>query len=575
MKSARSHRIRRHSFKKSIKKFIATAAIGIVAIYFLSQLFPQAFSGILAAFDAWTYNSRSQNIPPSQIVEVTVMYTKNGSPPVKIHSITKKQGYAPKPSTDNGEYRLELIDEKGNRLASVPFTPREQIQPLPPEPGKPETKVIQKSMPSFFMTLTVTLPRAASGVRISDKHGAIIDSKLLNSAPFKSTKPNYHSIKGGDVKKKLSVNPFRIAKRIFEKLGVFAQGTPDTYFDVTFIGDDYTADEVEKFHTDVNRFISHMLTYEPYQRRAVQLAFHYVDNTQDLGCYYSGRLIYCDGSLAIQYVNDAQAPWDKIFVIYDNGTYGGAGGTLQSWDVATGYNGSWGPNVYVHELAHITRDIVDEYLASYAPARQDRNCYVGTPPNPAWEGIVGLSDYYVECNYPSWYRSSLNSIMRSIDAPYFNLATQKYLNDALDYYAGPFSVSPTPTPEPTPTTSPTPTPSLTPTLTPTPTPTPTNTPTPTPIPDTTPPTVVITSPTNGSTVKPRAKVQISATATDNILVPGVYFAINGQRVWYDSTAPYTYVWTVPTGKVKSYTIKAEAYDPSNNYGSNQITVNVK
>lgn len=134
---------------------------------------------------------------------------------------------------------------------------------------------------------------------------------------------------------------------------------------------------------------------------------------------------------------------------------------------------------------------------------------------------------------------------------------------------------PSPTATPTSTLTPTPRPTATSTPTRTPTPTPTNTPTPTPIPDTTPPTVVITSPTNGSTVKRRAKVQISVNATDNILVPGVYFAINGQRVWYDGTAPYTYVWTVPTGQVKSYTIKAEAYDPSNNYGSNQITVTVK
>ncbi len=81
--------------------------------------------------------------------------------------------------------------------------------------------------------------------------------------------------------------------------------------------------------------------------------------------------------------------------------------------------------------------------------------------------------------------------------------------------------------------------------------------------DTTPPTVSITSPTTGSTVS--LNVTISASASDDVIVAGVQFLLDGAPLGTELTAPpYSLVWdstTVPNG---SHTISAKARDGAGN-----------
>ena len=138
-------------------------------------------------------------------------------------------------------------------------------------------------------------------------------------------------------------------------------------------------------------------------------------------------------------------------------------------------------------------------------------------------------------------------------------------------------VSPSPTASPTPTITPTPLPQvtiiITPTATPLPTSTPIPSPTPTPLPtDSIPPTVSITNPLNGATVAKRAKVTLTATASDNIGVTKVDFLVNGTLKCSSLLSPYSCIWKVPSGKVSNYTIEARAYDAAGNFNSHSITV---
>lgn len=114
--------------------------------------------------------------------------------------------------------------------------------------------------------------------------------------------------------------------------------------------------------------------------------------------------------------------------------------------------------------------------------------------------------------------------------------------------------------------------------TPAPTATPTPTPTPTPIPspsDTTPPTVSITNPLNGATVKAASKVNITASASDNIRVTKVEFYIGNSLKCSVLSGPYSCTWSVPGKKNSSYTITAKAYDGTNNTNSatSKVTAN--
>jgi hypothetical protein len=132
------------------------------------------------------------------------------------------------------------------------------------------------------------------------------------------------------------------------------------------------------------------------------------------------------------------------------------------------------------------------------------------------------------------------------------------------------TATPIPTNTPIPTFTPTPTPTLTPIRTNIPTPTATATSQ--QILDTTPPTVAITSPLNGSTVRRRSTVTITASASDNVGVTRVSYTINGSLLCTTTVSPYVCSWSVPGKPNASYTITAKAYDAAGNTATNTVTV---
>lgn len=96
-------------------------------------------------------------------------------------------------------------------------------------------------------------------------------------------------------------------------------------------------------------------------------------------------------------------------------------------------------------------------------------------------------------------------------------------------------------------------------------------------PDTQPPTIIITQPTNNTTVS--GNVEIIVTATDNVGVTKVEFYVDGSLEGTDNTATgdeYSYIWDAsnePAGS--SHTIQARAYDAAGNVGeSSVITIEI-
>ena len=93
--------------------------------------------------------------------------------------------------------------------------------------------------------------------------------------------------------------------------------------------------------------------------------------------------------------------------------------------------------------------------------------------------------------------------------------------------------------------------------------------------DTTPPTVSITAPANGATVK--GTVTVTASASDNVGVVGVQFllddGVNGSAE--ATTAPYSISWNTATASDGSHTITAIARDAAGNSNTSaEVTVTV-
>ena len=91
--------------------------------------------------------------------------------------------------------------------------------------------------------------------------------------------------------------------------------------------------------------------------------------------------------------------------------------------------------------------------------------------------------------------------------------------------------------------------------------------------DTTAPSVVLTSPANGSSVANGAAVTMNATASDNVGVTKVEFYVDSVLKASDTSSPYSYNWSASgTG---THTLSARAYDASGNTGmSSPVSISV-
>jgi len=91
--------------------------------------------------------------------------------------------------------------------------------------------------------------------------------------------------------------------------------------------------------------------------------------------------------------------------------------------------------------------------------------------------------------------------------------------------------------------------------------------------DTTAPSVSVTAPRTGSTVRRNTTVSLSASAGDDVAVSKVEFYNGSTLLGTDTSAPYTSSWK--TGTKRGYqTITVKAYDPAGNVGTSSSTVYV-
>lgn len=168
-------------------------------------------------------------------------------------------------------------------------------------------------------------------------------------------------------------------------------------------------------------------------------------------CYYGlHRLMYVD--LAAVYSAASAVPdWDVILVLVNDGTYGGAGGSVM---VASTH--AFSAEIAQHEFGHAFVDLADEYESPYPgyPSCSDLTsppCEVNVtdvttraqikwspwidpltpiptePENdPAYAGVVGLFEgaRYLSTNM---YRSGQSCIMRSLGAPYCQVPSQAFV----------------------------------------------------------------------------------------------------------------------------------------------------
>ncbi len=359
---------------------------------------------------------------PTDVLQIQMTYSSGA---FTIDKANLQKGYAPKQNEFAKEYALVGKDANGRKLYKKFFVVPLSVGAPPPLPGQTlssgkalSTVKVSEVIPWNTQYKTIEVQNATGHVLASLDNSKI--EQKNNTVSFGVKKGTELSPKGSEVQN-----------------GTNVMGASTGTLNITFIGHGYTSSDTTLFHDDVIRFAQKLATFSPFTQYLDHIVFYYVNSTTSLGCTYTGTLITCDSALAESIVQASGAPHDRIIILVKNATYGGGEGVIP-----VVFNGTDGPALFVHEFGHSLSELSDEYIKNDAAQRTDRNCYPGTPPNPAWSGIVNAGDYNPGCNFSSYYRSSPDSIMRNVNTWYFNPASQSYLKTSLDYYAG-FATSPT------------------------------------------------------------------------------------------------------------------------------------
>ena len=158
-------------------------------------------------------------------------------------------------------------------------------------------------------------------------------------------------------------------------------GDPNTKVDIVILGDGYTAEQMDKFHADVDRLVGEMFKVEPYKSRKSDFNIRAVDtpsakpgvnkphpgifNRTPLSMTYSffdsERYAIATDNRTIRNVC-AQVPYDAVYILINEDTYGG-GGIYNLYSTVCADN-AFSAYVFVHEFGHSFSGLADEYYSS-------------------------------------------------------------------------------------------------------------------------------------------------------------------------------------------------------------------
>ena len=200
-------------------------------------------------------------------------------------------------------------------------------------------------------------------------------------------------------------------------------------------------------------------------------------------------------------------------------------------------SGCWGGGAEAHELMHtlgaVQNDAPDSSGGMHCNDGWDRMCYsdggstsnytTTTCPDSSYQNIY-------DCNFNDYFNSSGSIPATNYLATHWNTANNRFLIAAA-----------TITPPPPPSTT-----------------------------DTTPPVVIISSPTDNSAVGGR--VNIVASATDNVRVTKMELYIDGKLIKSSTTASISFTWNARKASAGQHSITAQAYDAAGNVGKQTILV---
>ena len=162
---------------------------------------------------------------------------------------------------------------------------------------------------------------------------------------------------------------------------VLNNGDPEHKVDLVFLPEGYTAQEMGKFRSDVDRMIRILFAVKPFDQYKNDFNIYTVEvPSMESGTDIPGEHLYRNTAFNSTFytfdtpryltttdmkaIHDAAAgvPYDQIYVLVNSRRYGG-GGFYNFLTVSTVDNEKT-PQVFVHEFGHAFAGLADEYFSS-------------------------------------------------------------------------------------------------------------------------------------------------------------------------------------------------------------------
>lgn len=376
------------------------------------------------------------------ILEIAVTYDKDTQPEMQLSGASIKNGYAPLQKNSEEDFELQILDRSGIVMVRSGLSRNNEPTLPPPEPGE-SYKFLQRKdriLTKVQFAKVLTWQEEFTTARIVDKKGIELSRLDLTVIPKIESTPSFKSIRGDKFldkikRKRPKSSMFNFLKRLFSEEAI--ADVHNNTLDITILQDQFT--NMQSFENYANQIIAYFLTIDPYQQNAASIRFSIVQNPNPLECV-SGtvivRAIHCNNALVLAAATNAGVPFDKIIVIVNRSDSGGSADAVGGI-IATTTVGSQFRKTVVHEVAHLL-DLWDEYLLDNNPGITStiayRNCFTGTPPASEWQGIVTSDQHFQTCRHPNWYRSSYDSLMRSLEANSFNTVSKNILVSEINRY---------------------------------------------------------------------------------------------------------------------------------------------
>lgn len=176
------------------------------------------------------------------------------------------------------------------------------------------------------------------------------------------------------------VNP-GVLKNSYKTFAYIENGDAGNHVDIAILGDGYTAAEMDKFHMDVAMLTDELFNVEPFKSRksdfnvkAVETpsatsgvnkphpgVFNRTPLSMSYGAFDSERYALTYDNRTIRDVA-ASVPYDYMFILINERTYGG-GGIYNLYSTVAADN-KFSPYIFVHEFGHCFAALADEYYTS-------------------------------------------------------------------------------------------------------------------------------------------------------------------------------------------------------------------